>query len=439
VLKSKKHPATKVNSSHSEIIISQPGSKIWALRLDRACASLGGAIPVSIVFGTVAFELVVGLVGILWLLRLALSREHHLRYVAKLPIVFPFVLFYVCILISAVANFHSMNRFAEDFLFFRYPLCVIALVDISHRLPVFRYLLKGLIISILLCIVNTVLAHVVGYDMIGRNVSRYTGKLKEAKTFSGIAAFASPFFVSWAIFDTRLGPKNRMLLLCLGLFSLGLIIQFNARTTLVAVLAGNLWVLIVLLKRRYSIIWAIFLILAVSIGTIIYVYVGDPYLGSLYDRFHIWKVTWKIWEEHSILGVSTLGYMDAYTNTLTSETLSQFAYIAPDRTIYNGMVNGSIEIATHAHSLFFMLISTLGILGLSVFMWLMWDAVRLVVKDLEGWRVGLISWPIVFIVIGLAGANIYDAYYTSLFSYFLVLILSSDRIITLDHRYGKYP
>lgn len=423
-----------MNSTNSENIISQTGSKVWALRLDHACAVLGGAIPVGIVFGTTVFELVIALIGILWLLRVALSREHHLRCVAGLPIISPLVLFFACILISAAANFHNMNRFAEDFLFFRYPLCVIALVDISHRRPVYRYLLKGLIISILLCIVNTVMVHLVGYDMIGGDISRYTGKHKEAKTFTGISAFASPFFISWAVFSTRLRPINRVLLFGLGLISLGLVIQFAIRNVLVAVLAGNFWVLFVFLKRRYSISWASVLILVLSIGAGIYLYVNPPYLGSFYDRLHIWKVTWKIWQEHPILGTSTLGYMDAYTNTLTSETLSQFAYIAPDGSIYNGMVDGSIEIATHAHSLFFMLISTTGILGLSVFIWLMWDAVRLVVKDHEGWRVGLISWPIVFMVIGLAGFNIYDAFYTSLFSYFLVLILSSHRIITLDHK-----
>ncbi|MFC1504977.1 O-antigen ligase family protein [Thermodesulfobacteriota bacterium] len=405
--------------------------------MDHACAIMGGAIPISIVFGTVAFELVVGLIGILWIFRLPLSREHHFRYIVRLPVIAPFVLFFACILISAAANFHSINRFAEDFLFFRYPLCVIALVDISHRLPVFRYLLKGLIISILLCIVNTIMAHMVGYDMIGRNVLRYTGKLKEAKTFSGLSAFASPFFISWAVFYTRLRPINRVLLFGLGLLSLGLVIQFANRNVILAVLAGNFWVLFVFLKRRYSISWAGVFILVLSIGTGIYLYVNNPYLGSFYDRLHIWKVSWQIWTENPILGVSTLGYMDAYAKTLTSETLSQFAYIAPDGNIYNGMVNGSIEIATHAHNLFFMLVSTTGILGLSVFIWLMWDAVRLVVKDLEGWRVGLIAWPIVFVVIGIAGANIYDAYYTSLFSYFLVLILCSDRIITLDHQNGN--
>ncbi len=318
-LKTSKHLIIIVNSADSENIISQTGSKVWALRLDHTCAILGGAIPVSIVFGTVAFELVVGLISILWVLRLTLSREHHLRYIVGLPVIAPFVLFFACILISAAANFHSINRFAEDFLFFRYPLCVIALMDISHRLPIFRYLLKGLIISILLCIVNTIMAHVIGYDMIGRNVSRYTGKLKEAKTFSGISAFASPFFISWAVFDTRLGPKNRVLLFGLGLLSIGLVIQFAIRNVILAVLAGNFWVLFVFLKRRYSILWAVFLILAAGMSAGIFLYVKNPYLGSFYDRLHIWKVTWKIWQEHPIIGTSTLGYMDAYANTLTPE------------------------------------------------------------------------------------------------------------------------
>jgi len=40
------------------------------------------------------------------------------------------------------------------------------------------------------------------------------------------------------------------------------------------------------------------------------------------------------------------------------------------------------------------------------------------------WKSGLATWPVVFLVNGLAGSNIYSSWYQALFAFFVVLAVT---------------
>ena len=411
-----------MNITQSDPTTPHPNSELWGTRLDKACALLGGAIPIGIVFGTTVFELTIGLVGILWIIRQITARTEELSISFKIPMVLPWIAFYGCIVISAVINFRGANELAESILFFRYPLCFLALINISHRVPVHAYMLKGLIIGIILAMTNTVMAHMVGYDLIGREVARYTGKLKEAGRFSGLAALGGPLMLAWGLNDLSMKQPYRVLLIALGFLSLGLVLQFDIRTVQLGALGGSLAALLVYVTRRFTWVWAFVIVILAGCGFVAYVAIKKPYLGSFYDRIHIWKVALAIWQDNPVVGVSVTGYRDAYRELMTTGPLSRFAVIAPDGAVYQGMVNGSIEITSHAHSLVLMILSTTGVLGLGAFLWLIISCFIRSIKDSSAWRSGLIPWVAAFLIIGVAGFNIFDAFYTTLFVFFTALV-----------------
>jgi hypothetical protein len=72
-----------------------------------------------------------------------------------------------------------------------------------------------------------------------------------------------------------------------------------------------------------------------------------------------------------------------------------------------------------------MLLSCTGILGLISFLWLFVTCIWAAVKNSMPWKYGLAAWPVVFLVYGLAGSNIYSSWYQALFAFFAVLNLTS--------------
>ena len=67
-----------------------------------------------------------------------------------------------------------------------------ALLDISKRLPVERYLLWGLAAGVLWAAINTLSAFLFGFDLLGKPLTRYTMKLKEASRISGMEFVIAP-------------------------------------------------------------------------------------------------------------------------------------------------------------------------------------------------------------------------------------------------------
>jgi O-antigen ligase len=140
--------------------------------------------------------------------------------------------------------------------------------------------------------------------------------------------------------------------------------------------------------------------------------------ASMYDRVYYWRVSLALWLENPIIGVSVSNFRDAYHQVALTGSIEPF--IAPDGSIYQ------LDYIQHSHNIFIMLLASTGILGLGTFLWLFVNAIRLIIKNHEGLRVGLLTWPVVLFVIGLTGWNIYNSWYQSLFAFFMVLIGSAN-------------
>jgi O-antigen ligase len=200
-----------------------------------------------------------------------------------------------------------------------------------------------------------------------------------------------------------------------------MVLQFDIRTVQLGALAGSFAAVLIYISRRFTWVWAFVIFILTVCAFVAYVVIKDPYLGSLYDRIHIWKVVLAIWQDNPIFGVSVTGYRDAYREIITAGPLDQYAYVASNGIVYDGMVNGAIEITSHAHNLALMVLSTTGLLGLGAITWLLISFFITSKKDPSAWRKGSVPWMTAFLIIGIAGFNIFDAWYTSLFVFFTVL------------------
>jgi O-antigen ligase len=135
---------------------------------------------------------------------------------------------------------------------------------------------------------------------------------------------------------------------------------------------------------------------------------------SLYHRFYIWKVSWLMWLEHPFFGVSASGFKEAFPLFASPDLAASFNLPDPTNLYWTS--------ASHAHNLFLMVLAVSGIAGLAAFSWLLINAVRMALRTGQDWRSGLVSWPVVFLAIGMIGTNIYDGMSLTLFAFFLVLI-----------------
>ena len=96
-------------------------------------------------------------------------------------------------------------------------------------------------------------------------------------------------------------------------------------------------------------------------------------------------------------------------------------FMAPNGVAYNSPGT------CHAHNLALQLLVCTGMFGLAAFSWLFVRLFRLALGDPNQWGAGLATWPVVFLVIGLTGWNIFDAFYACIFSY-LAALTATGRI-----------
>lgn len=406
--------------------MSEESRRIWAFRLDKFCAISGGLIPVGIVIGNICFESIIGLVGLCWIIRSIVAKENPLRQIIKHPLVIPWIVWFASIVISLLINGPGSKGWAHDFVFIRHLLFIMALLDISQRLPVFKYLLYGLTASVILTAVNTISAYAFGYDILGKPLIRYTGKLKEASRISGMTAYASAFFIAWGIFDKSLSNKKKSVIIGIGLIALILVFQTHVRTAILASLAGILFCITCSFRRRISPAMALTVILLFIFAVVLFFQIKGMWsLSSVYSRIYIWKVAWAMWLDHPLFGVGISSFQDVYREIATSGAVA--AFVASDGRVF------ILNETTHAHNLFLMLISCTGIFGLTAFSWLLVNAVRIVMKNINGFRIGLISCLVVLLVIGITGFNIYHSWYQALLAYLMVLIGSNIEMMVKDN------
>jgi len=393
--------------------------KVWPGRLDKFCVVAGALVPVGLVIGNIGFELLVGLVGLGWIVRCFLAKENPFPRLVRHPLVIPWMVWFLSIVISLAFNGPGNKGWAHDIVFIRYVLFGIALIDISRRFPVSRYLLYGLAAGVIWAAINTLSAYIIGYDFVGKPLVRYTSKLKEASRISGASAYASAFFIAWGILDEKLSTKYKWIIIGLGLIAFVQLLQVHVRTAVVASAAGIFFCTAFFFGKRLS-KWTTVLILAgilLAVGAF-FQYNRVWNLNSFYDRIYYWKVAWYMWLDHPLLGVGISSFQDAYKEMALSGKVAKF--VAPDGRVWQ------LSEVTHAHNLILMLVSSTGLLGLTAFFWLFVNALRSIYKNSLGFRLGLATWPIVLLAIGITGFNIYHSWYQALLAFWLVLIGADD-------------
>jgi O-Antigen ligase len=389
----------------------------WASRLDRCCAVCGALVPVGLVVGNIGFEAMVALAGLAWIARAVVVRENPIQRSLAHPLALPWLTWYAVMVVSVAVNGPGSKGWAHDVVFIRYPLFGLALMDVSLRLPVARYLVRGLAAGVIWAAVNTLSAYGLGHDLMGKPLIRYTGKLKEAARIAGMAGYAAPFFLAWGILDTRLGKKKQAVILALGVVAFAQVVQTQVRTALLAATAAVFFSAAVLIVRRRAFAVAGGLCIALALALTAWYFFSSKIqltFYSLYDRIYYWKVAWAMFMDHPLLGVGISSFQDVYKEMAASGKIE--AFVSPQGHVFE------LKEVMHAHSLFFMVLACTGIAGMVAFMWLFVDAVRVILRHMEGWGMGLVTWPVVLLVFGLTGFNIYHSWYQALQAFLLALI-----------------
>jgi len=389
---------------------------------DKLCLFLAALVPTGIVMGNAAFETLIILVGIVWIGRSIYTSANPLPELLAQdhPLVIPWLIWFAAILLSLLVNGAGSKGWAHDLAFIRYLFFALALADIAFRRDISSHLIAGLALAVAWAAVSILSAYLTGSDLFGRPLFRYTGKLKEAARIAGLTAYAAPFFLTWGTTDNTLNLRRKSLVISIGLVALFIVLQTHVRTAVLAVAGSLLLIIARLVPRRYL------KIVIPGIGGMILIggllFFQDAYqwdLRTVYDRFYYWKVTAIIWLNHPVLGVGVSSFQDAYREMALSGTVSGF--VAPDGEVFQ------LAEVYHAHNLFLMLLACTGLFGFGVFIWLLASVIRPLINHCDEWRKGLIALPIVLLLIGLTGFNIFHSWYHALWVWLMVLAHSTGQ------------
>lgn len=387
----------------------------WQFRIDQAVAILAGSLPVALVLGVVVFEFFICLTGLIWLGSKIKFPNVNRGGITGNSVFWPIMCWLAVIIASRSFNGGGEYRFAQDLAFIRYPLFMLAILDLSTRIPVHRYLIAGLLTGIIYAGINMLSAHLFGYDFLGKPLSRYIGKLKEGQKIAAFCAYAAPFLLLWSIFDRQLAKQKRIWLLIIGCLAVVLMLTCRIRTACLAAIIGlfggfvGQWVA----RKHLKIKTVLFLSLLACFGVGVVIWL-QPSLESMYDRLYDWKVSYQIWNQNPVVGVGISSFNDAFLEVAESGIVTPV--VSPTGNIYQN------PNPRHAHNVFLQLMACNGILGLGIFIWLLWTLVNIIRKSIDSWYAGLWSWPFVCLAIGLTGWNIYDPFYTTILFFFMALI-----------------
>ncbi len=379
---------------------------------DQWVAGIAALLPLSLVVGNVAFELVTGMTGFLWLVQSLFIRHDSLQRIQKHTVFWPLVFWMTGIMISRAANGFSAFELFHDLAFIRYVFFVLAIVDISKRLPVDRYLFSGVVAGVVWAALNTLCAYMLGFDIIGHPLSYYTEKLNEGQRIGAFCAFVFPLFALRLIAAKDLEKAGRLFLLVLIALSLGLLLVTKSRTAWgaagIGIIGGSAMALHG--RQRWAMIGSISIAMVVG-GGFLYFTGYQRGLASMYDRFWIWERSLIIWKENPIWGVGISSFPKAIHQMAMSTDFRP--YVSPDGVIYK------VDSASHAHNLILQLLSCTGLWGLLSFFWLLTNATRQLLKDIPSRWLGLETCPFVVVGIGLTGWNIYGTFYANIVMFFI--------------------
>jgi O-antigen ligase len=397
----------------------------YADSLDKTILYTGAAIPVGMVVGNVGFEAMIALAGLAWLIRAFLLRENPFSRIFTKPAsiacwgLWAWGAWLCCIFLSLSINGPGSKGFWHDIVYLRFFLYACAMIDLSSRKKITNYLLWGLAAGILFAAFNTIMAYGVSFDLFGRTWEEYNSQLGAITRFAAMDTMAAPVFVGWAIAARSERVKYWWLLFIIGGIAALNTIQTEIRTAIVSLFAGVFFVFIYTrykkMARIEKILWPVLSILAIWL----IIKLGEGWsFATIYHRIAIWKVSIAMWADNLWLGVGISSWPDVYSLFASSGKIS--AYTAPDGLTY------ALGEASHAHNLFIMLISATGLLGLLSFLCLFACCIAAIIRTSSPWKTGLLSWPIVFMLLGITGWSIYHSSYLALFSFFAVLALTSD-------------
>jgi len=400
------------------VVINRSGN--WARYLDNVILICASLVPLGIVVGNAGFESLIALTGLAWLVQSIILKQNPFLNIYKNQAVIAWFAWLTIIILSMAINGPGSKGAAHDIVFLRFFLFGCAVIDISYRRNITKKLAWGLVIGVLFGAFNMMFCYIFGSDLFGHDLIRYTGKLKEAARLAGLCSMALPFIFLWCI--TTFVYKNiySWILFFVSLISIIVVNQTTIRT---ALLASVFSIFIGVFFYRYKknqwfelILWG-FTILFGFLFAYILIQNGSIYTGSIHDRIGIWKVAFAMWSDHIFIGVGVSSFQDYYAEIAASGKVSPF--ISP-----TGLLWLSAE-ATHAHNLILMLLSSTGLIGLFSFLWLFVCCCVSITKSKVPWKYGLYTWPFVFMILGLTGWNIYHSWYHALFSFFVVLAITS--------------
>jgi O-antigen ligase len=406
----------KMSGSKMTRAIMQTDQIQHPTRMDRTIAMLGSSLPMAIVLGVVPFEILVSLTGLVWLVsRFFLSI--HLRSIFSHIVILPILGWFAAVIASRIFNGGTAYQYLHDLAFLRYPLFFMAMVDLSSRIAMHRYLIRGLLVGIGYALINLVSAHLVGQDFLGNPLSRYITKTYEGARIGAMCAYAGPFFLIWGVLDRNLKARKRLWIIGFGCVAMYLVISSQVRTALLASVFGSVcgYFALLILTKRIG-IGSIIALLSLAGLCAWGVWARQPGLENIYDRVYFWKVSLEIWQQNPIFGVGISSYHDAYRQVFESGLVPPFH--SPTGNVYYRMSH-------HAHNLYLQLLACNGIVGLGIFGWIFWNATSIIRSCVSSWHSGLWSWPFICLLIGLTGWNIYDPFYTTIVFYFLALIAVS--------------
>ena len=387
----------------------------WPDRLDTAGAFSAAALPMALVVGSTAFEAALAAGILSWLIRSAMVGPAAFRKTFSHPLAPPLLAWYGAMMVSLLTNGPGSKGAWHDVAIVRFCLFIPAVIDISSRKPLTRWLVHGFSVAVAFAAVNTVAAYAMGHDLIGNPLARYTGKLREAARIAANSAYAIPLFLGWAISDRTHDTGKRMLIAGIGGVAIAQLLQTRIRTAMLAALLGMFFLIVIRLRRhvRPWILWACCLAVVV-LGVVFFEKSGTWSLASMYDRIYFWKVAWAMFQDHPLVGVGVSSWPDAYQEIAASGRIE--AFVGMDGTIWQR------ERVLHAHNLLLALLSTTGILGTALFGWLFTVICRQAARRPFGVRTGMITWPVVMLGIGMTGSNIYSSSYLALFALIVVTL-----------------
>ncbi len=379
---------------------------------------LGSAIPVALVLGIVVFEFFIGLTGLVWVIARMTSPTRSYAPLTKHPIFLPLSVWFLTIIASRLINGGSAYHFANDIVFLRYLLFVAAMVEIASRFPVQRYLMIGLMVGVAYAGANLLSAHLIGYDFLGKPLTRYVHRLNEGQRIGAIGAYAAPFFMIKAMVDRSVNKPKRRWIVGMAITAIGLLIGTKVRTALMAAFIGWLgtFTRLRMIRKRNNlgILLALFTLAGLVFGAVMWL---QPGFESLYDRVYIWKVSFQVWLQHPVFGVGISSFQDAARHVVESGIVAPF--VSPTGHVYQDPT------PHHAHNIFLQLLACTGILGLGAFLWTFIKASGIAWRHGADRHAGLLCWSFVCMAIGLTGWNIYDPFYTTLVFYFFAMICVS--------------